>query len=158
MLEKIDDPDLTALYAYWAGKCGQRAMPCRDDIDLSEIPSLLRHVFIVEIHRPIRLRFRFRLVGSAICARWGQDLTDRWLDKLDCDGERNTILRQYAAVAETGEPRFDIEEFVSEHGRYLHYRRLLLPLSDDGGMPNMLFGGQKSIGIDGYQVSVPNCM
>jgi hypothetical protein len=69
MVKTVDDPDLTALHAYWTGKCGSRAMPRRVDIDPTEIPSLLPHIFIVEIHPP--LRFRFRLVGSAICERWG---------------------------------------------------------------------------------------
>ena len=153
MIETIGDPDLTALYVFWARKCAGRVMPRRGDIDPAEIPALLPLVFLVEIHRP--LRFRFRLVGSAICGRWGRDHTGTWLDELECDGEQTKILQEYAAVAETGTPRLDVEEFINEHGRYLHYRRLLLPLSEDGRTPDMLFGGQKAIGIDGYQVSLP---
>ena len=41
------------------------------------------------------------------------------------------------------------------YSRYLHYRRLLLPLSDTGEVPAMLFGVQKAIGIDGYLVGAP---
>jgi len=153
MIETIDDSDLAALYAYWAGKCGDRAMPRRFDIDPAEIRSLLPHIFIAEVHHP--LRFRFRLVGSSICERWGENYTGKWLDEMNLDGERTTVLDQFSSVARTGKPRLDVEEFVNEQRRYLHYRRLLLPLSEDGLTPNLLFGGQKTVGIDGYQVSVP---
>jgi hypothetical protein len=147
------DTDLLILHAYWTGKRGSRAMPRRADIDPSEIPSLLPHVFLADVRDP--LRFRFRLVGTAICARWGEDATWKFLDELDLDGEREKVLGQFAAAVRSHRPRFDVEEFVSERGRYLHYRRVLLPLSEDGENPNMLFGGQKAIGIDGYQVAIP---
>jgi hypothetical protein len=156
MIATMDDLDLAALHAYWRNKCGGRAMPRRIDINPSEIPSLLRHIFIMEIHRP--LRFRLRLVGTAVCERWGKDHTGKWLDELQFDGERATILEQYASAAQAGIPKFDISEFANEQGRYLHYRRLLLPLSEDGSTPNMLLGIQKAIGIEGYQVSVPKWM
>lgn len=76
MIDVIDDEDLAALHGYWVAKCCGRAMPRRSDIDPSDIPSLLPHVLIAEIHRP--LRFRLRLVGTAICRRWGEDPTGRW--------------------------------------------------------------------------------
>jgi hypothetical protein len=152
-IEAIDDTDLTALLAYWTGKCGSRTMPRRADIDPTEIPSLLPYLFIAEIHHP--LRFRFRLVGTAICQRWGENPTGKWLDELSFDGERQAVMEQYASVPQTSAPRFDVAEFVNERGRYLHYRRLLLPLSEDGRTANMLLGGQKAIGAEGYQVSVP---
>jgi hypothetical protein len=101
------------------------------------------------------LRFRFRLVGSSICQRWHEDFTGKYLDELAFDGELAAVTKQFASVARTGEPRADLEEFVNEHNRYLHYRRLLLPLSDGGTMPTMLFGIQKAIGIDGYLVAAP---
>jgi hypothetical protein len=155
-LATIGDPELAALHAYWTGKCGTRAMPRRADIDPTEIPLLLPHVFIAEIHQS--LRFRFRLVGTAICKRWKEDYTGKWLEELHLGGQRTTVLEQYASVARTGTPRFDIAEFVNEQGRYLHYRRLLLPLSEDGHTPNMLLGGQTAVGIDGYEVSAPRWM
>lgn len=159
MIESPEDPDLIALYAYWASKCAGRAMPRRADIDPCEIPALLPHVFIVEIHRSPRLRFRLRLVGSAICQRWGEALTGRWLDELDCDDERGAMLRQYTAIAHSGTPSIDVAEFNSDHGRYLHYWRLLLPLSDAGSdagdTPAMIFGAHKAIAVDGYRVAGP---
>jgi len=127
-------------------------MPRRADIHPKHIVSLLPEVFIADICQP--LRFRFRLVGSSICQRWHEDFTGKWLDELAFDGELGTVIEQFASVARTGAPRVDIEEFVNEDSRYLHYRRLLLPLSDDE-TPTMLFGIQKAIGMDGYLVAAP---
>ena len=152
-LQAIGDPDLNALYEYWASKCNNRAMPHRADINPSEIRSLLPDIFIVEVSYP--MRFRFRLVGSMICKRWHEDNTGKWLDELDYDGERATVIEQFSAVARTGVPRCDVAEFVGDNGRYLHYWRLLLPLSEDGVTPNMMLGMQNAIGIDGYKVRAP---
>ena len=151
-----EDPHLTALRAYWTGKCGIRPMPQRADINPREITSLLPHVMMLEIQEP--LRFCFRLVGTKICERWGENHTGKWLDELDFDGSRALVLAQYASVARTGVPQYAIDEFVNDEGRYLHYQRLLLPLSDDGLSPTMLLGMQKAIGIDGYHRSMPKWM
>jgi hypothetical protein len=131
-------------------------MPQRADINPRQISSLLPHLMILDIHEP--LRFRFRLVGTKICERWGENQTNKWLDELDFDGSREVLLAQYASVARTGVPQYGIDEFVNDAGRYLHYQRLLLPLSDDGHFPTMLLGMQKAIGLDGYQRSVPKWM
>ena len=155
-LKAVDDPDLRTLYAYWVRQRGSRLMPCRADLDPSDIVPVLPLVFIADISRP--LRFRFRLVGTVICSRWHEDLTGRWLDELKFDGEREAVLEQYASVARTGIPRIDKEEFVNEESRYLHYKRLLLPLSEDGKTPNMLIGIQKAIGVDGYLTAIPKRM
>jgi hypothetical protein len=152
----VDDPDLSALCMYWNRQRGGRPMPCRADIKPKEIISLLPQVFIADICQP--LRFRFRLVGSAICNRWHDDFTGKWLDELDFDGELETVLEQYASVARTGAPRVDEVEFVNDESRYLHYRRLLLPLSEEGQQPNMLIGIQKAIGTDGYRTALPKWM
>lgn len=77
------------------------------------------------------------------------------LDELDYDVGRETVLEQYASVARTGVPRCDVADFVGDKGLYLHNRRLLLPLSEDGVTPNMLLGIQKAIGIDGFKGATP---
>jgi hypothetical protein len=154
--EPINDPDLATLYSYWVRRCGSRTMPCRADINPRDIVPVIPLVFIADICQP--LRFRFRLVGTAICDRWHEDLTGRWLDELGFDGELEAVLEQYASVARTGTPRIDKEEFVNEDSRYLHYQRLLLPLSEEGQMPNMLIGIQKALGVDGYLTAIPKWM
>jgi hypothetical protein len=154
MIEHIDDivdPELRTLYAYWIAKRGYRRMPRRADIDPIDIPNLLPSVFLVDVGGP-PLRFRYRLIGTAICGRWGGDATGKYLDKVDVDGDLDTMLRQYTAVVETGTPRFDVAEFMTESGRYLHYRRLLLPLSEDDLTPNMLLGAQHGIDREGFQI------
>ena len=64
-IDTISDPDLAALRACWSGKCNDRAMPSRADINPNEIRLLLPDIFIMDIHRPQRFPLRFRLVGNA---------------------------------------------------------------------------------------------
>jgi len=140
VLEATGSNKLAGLYLYWRNKCGTRKMPSRSDIDPVEIPKYLSEVFIAEVYHP--LRFRFRLVGSRICDRWREDYTGKWLDELDLGVERAAALSQYAALAQSGEPRYDRVEFQSANNRDLRYWRLLLPLSADGQVPTMILGMQ----------------
>jgi hypothetical protein len=140
VFEATSSAKLAGLYSYWRSKCGNRKIPARSDIDPVEIPQYLPEVFIAEVHHP--LRFRFRLVGSRICDRWNENYTGKWLDELDLGAERTAALAQYEALAQSGEPRYDHVEFQSADGRYLRYWRLLLPLSADGHVPNMILGMQ----------------
>ncbi|MEO7383782.1 MAG: PAS domain-containing protein, partial [Novosphingobium sp.] len=39
--EKVEDPDLATLYAYWVRRCGSRSMPCRADINPKDIVSVI---------------------------------------------------------------------------------------------------------------------
>jgi hypothetical protein len=81
------DPTLGAAYSYWCAKRGARAMPRRRDIDPSEIsPRLLPFLQITELLDG-GSRIRYRLVGTAIVAAYGADLTGRHLDEV-VSGER----------------------------------------------------------------------
>lgn len=144
----IKDPDLCRLYAYWADKRGDRLFPARRDIDPSEIKSLLPYVMLVDVLRE-PLDFRIRLAGTEIVSRFGEELTGRLLAQIDLDGEAVSIFDCYASVVDSGEPRLDEEEFVRNDGRYMHYARLLLPLSNDQKGVDILLVGHKAIGPDG---------
>jgi hypothetical protein len=134
-------PQLRALLDYWLMKKGERRAPARADIEPSEIVQLLPYVGLVDVTRD-PLRFRFRLVGTAIAAGYGRDITGRFLDEVDLDGHEQDIVAEYAHVVETWEPACSRWEYVRRDGRYVAYERLALPLSRDGGTTvDMLFGG-----------------
>jgi hypothetical protein len=133
-------PQLRALLGYWLKKKGERRAPTRADIDPSEIVPLLPHVGLVDVVRD-PLRFRFRLVGTAIAAGYGRDITGSFLDEVDLDRHEQEIIAEYARVIETWEPACARWEYVRRDGRYVAYERMVLPLSSDGKTVDMLFGG-----------------
>jgi hypothetical protein len=74
--DEITHPTLVAIYRYWDNKRRGRAMPQRADIDPTEIVRLLPYIFMVDVERD-PLRFRYRLIGTAICEFLGRDFTGR---------------------------------------------------------------------------------
>jgi hypothetical protein len=119
---------LKKLHGYWLAKKQHRLAPARTDIDPAELRHMLPYLFMVDVeNRP--LRYRFRLVGTAIVSSFGLDITGRYLDEV---GFR---------VVATGEPSCHQVHFTRGNGRFLAYERLILPLSSDGRSVDMLLGG-----------------
>src|ERR1051325_9903462 len=77
--DAVSHRTLVALYRYWDGKRGARAMPARRDLDPSEIVRLLPHIYMVDVQSD-PLRFRYRLIGTAIVNLLGRDYTGRMVD------------------------------------------------------------------------------
>lgn len=150
--DRLRSRALREAFAYWRAKCGDRAMPSRDDLDPSEMLGWLSHTLLVDVvyenDRP--QDFRFRLVGTDVVERYGKEFTGRTLSALDLDGKSPEILDEYRRTVDRSRPQYFIDEFVQHSGRPMHYERLLMPLSDDGQNINMLFGVQKSLFDDGH--------
>ena len=70
---------LRTLRDYWLRARGKRAMPARRDIDPLDVPRLLPYLVLTEVHHA-PLRFRYRLIGTAVTELAGRDATGRWLD------------------------------------------------------------------------------
>ena len=64
------------------------------------MPRLLPHITIFEVVRDT-MRFRIRLVGTAIVEAMGIDTTGCWLDELD---NTEAIRRRAEAMTYTGTP------------------------------------------------------
>lgn len=87
--------------------------------------------------------FRYRLIGSEIVQRIGQDDTSETLDAIPDPTVRETVHSQYLAAIEKREPICHHNRFVYAEYKILDYLRLLLPLSPDAENINMLLGGMR---------------
>lgn len=76
------DPILTALFDHWNGRRCGRVMPDGRDIDPTEMPpALLPHVVLCDLIGAAE-RVRFRLIGTAIVERVGNDHTGLFIDEV----------------------------------------------------------------------------
>lgn len=135
---------LRPLYLYWAAARQDKLMPSRADIDPITIPrQLLPNITLMDvISSPIR--FRYRLMGTAVTEMLGFDWTGRYVDELPGAGE--IVHRQCADTVTLGKPAVHFSDSkkydpsLMQH-KSLRYERLLLPLSDGGQSIAMMLGG-----------------
>ena len=143
---EINHPTLVAIYRYWDGKRRGRAMPRRADIDPTEIVPLLPHVFMVDVECD-PLRFRYRLIGTAICEFLGRDFTGRTIDAANYSEAQAAELQKInRAVAESGRPVGCRGAIFYVPGReWMLTEAILLPLSKDGATVDIIVGAQIAI-------------
>ena len=97
-----------ALYRLWLNKRaavsaeGRGELPGRGAFDPLEMPELLPNLTLFDVER-VPLRFRIRLVGTAIVAAMGKDTTGFYLDQLD---RIEAVERRARELVETKRPYF----------------------------------------------------
>lgn len=136
----IAEPELKALYDYWDGRRGARRMPARADIDPLDIPHLLRHLVLLETDEVIE-NFRYRLYGTAVAEGFGEERTGKSFADLKHVDNIDEARAGYRSVHADGEPHYFPDRAVSSLQHFTSYSRLLLPLSNDGRLVNMILGG-----------------
>lgn len=126
----ITHPELDALRALWASKCGARAMPPRAALDMPGLARWRAHAATAEVEHGGG-GFRMGWVGEWLAehhgaaggALSGEDLSREIGAALSADLERASALKA---------PVFTLRAGTSAMGDDTQYSQLVLPLSDDG--------------------------
>ncbi|WP_374630444.1 PAS domain-containing protein [Ferrovibrio sp.] len=128
-----DEPLLMEAALYWSAKRGKRAMPRRSDISPVDMPrQLLPHLIVGELlHDPFQVRFR--LVGTEMVARYGRDYTGLTIDEFMTGDYAAYIKSLFLKTYETAAPVYSESQFKWNDGGTSRTRRLMLPLTLDGG-------------------------
>jgi hypothetical protein len=128
----------TELFRYWNTIRGKRELPRRDELEPSDIRTLLPNLFILERNRNAGISFR--LAGTHVCALFGQELRERqfgmlWLGSQAAKAQRITSLVMTHRVP----------VMLSAKGRTADQREvdvetLLLPLASSEGASDRVLG------------------
>jgi hypothetical protein len=139
-------PATWAFYSYWDGKRRrpdgtQRRMPSRSDLDPAEMVPWLPHLQLIDVFpamagRPRRLVYR--LVGETDVTFRGYNPTGRSVEEGFIGQSAAETLRNYELVVDQQVPVYDWAEYVSRSGYFRSQEGLLLPLSDDDLVVNMV--------------------
>ena len=125
-------PETITLFEYWRGKCRGRTMPCRADLDPTEIPPrLLPCISLIDVV-PDRRRYVYRLVGTADVQVRGFDPTGQAVAEAFLGPSAADALACYDKVVASRAPLLDTEPYTATNGRYATEETIFLPLSDDG--------------------------
>jgi hypothetical protein len=133
-------PNLLRLLAYWRSKLMGRQMPSRADIDPLEMKEWLGNLVLVEFFGEVS-RYRVRVDGTNVAEIGGLGRTGKGAESLTSEAERELLFQQYAAVLDNRIPAYYETEFTNSEGRFLRESKLLLPLSADGRVVNMILAG-----------------
>jgi hypothetical protein len=137
----LSDARLAQLFHYWCMKRNGRAMPARADIDPTELsPAILPHLALTEVVRAHgRLRFRFRLSGTAINEGAGIELTGHFVDEVNANPNYAAYIESlYRKTLLARRPVFSSSAYVAARGRSRRAtKRLMCPLAADGEQVDM---------------------
>ena len=124
---------------YWDSKRAGRRMPARRDIEPTEILDLLPYVVLIDVERE-PLDFRYRLVGTAVAARFGHDRTGERFSALLPPAEGGEVWKTAVRILEEKRPIVSHIPYVGFHRWVQNYRDISMPLSENNEVVNMIFG------------------
>ena len=129
---------VAAGYAYWRSKVRDGNLPARSEIKPSEIPRILPHTVLMDVHRTPELDFGYRLIGTRVVEHLHSDYTGLRMSDIDHQRAPSTIWNNCRTVAETGAPLFPHTPYVGPHDAFRRAEDLILPLAADGSTVDML--------------------
>jgi hypothetical protein len=133
-------PRLKALYDYWDGLRGGRAMPARADIDPTRIPELLPHIIMYDVAPDEG--YRVRLMGEEIVRFVGGNRTGGTVGAIMPARSAEMMLNILDAVRAERTPKFRIGKahWLADKD-YRDFEACFLPLSADGEAVNIVLSG-----------------
>ncbi len=144
---EVCDPRITALWHYWEGLRGRRAMPSRADLDPADVRRLLPNLFLVDVGATAE-DLRWRLMGTEVVRLFGRELTGQAVGAGMGPTAGRLMRARFAFVARTARPAHATGTMQAERNAHAPFERLLLPLSADGVRVDMLVGALVGVGFD----------
>jgi hypothetical protein len=139
-LERISHPLIRQFADYWQRKRGGRRAPARCDIDPTELGSFLPHLFMLDVIRP-DMRFRVRLVGTDMERDSNMyNTTGRFADEVVPPHVYPELRDEIEDVARHFVLRYKVSDMAWQGRPYARYHRLMMPLSNDQQVVNMVLG------------------
>jgi len=139
---RIRNPRLTQLLMDWNRWRGRRLMPARRDFLPEDLGYILGHIILHEVAEREPLRFRYRLIGSAITARRGHDMTGRYLDEHP-DAEVRAVVSGFnERVVRERRPVLWQFDDRKPHYAMRHCEVLSLPLAANGTDVDIILAAQ----------------
>lgn len=136
-------PLLLAGFDYWNACRGDRAMPSRADIDPAAIKPLLPNLILMDVLRDAKpgwpLDFRYRLLGTFADQHMKARYTGICMSALEHQQPGSRIWHSLETVTTRQVPRINRVPYIGPHKDFLSVVDIVMPLSADGSMVDMLF-------------------
>ena len=132
-------PRFQRLDRYLRDKAPNGGLAGRKDIDPIELKGLLPYVNLFDVMREReRLRFRFRLVGTAQADALGADFTGRFVDEVFDQRAAKPVQKAMLSVVKTRKPHHAEVNVPLPDRAHIRFERTIFPLASDGWNVDML--------------------
>ena len=141
--KRYHNSDIDDVYTFWQSKIGATGIPARADIDPVHLRAWIPSVLLAQALFDDTGRahdFFFRVAGAFVGERYGHDLTRRHLSDVSLDHQNANVLANFQAPIESRRPVYSINRFYDDTGVLRSFETLLLPLTSDGRVCDMVLG------------------
>jgi len=138
LYKRSPDPRIESVARYIEELSPGAALPLRRAFRPGRLRQVLGHIFLIEV-LPSRGDYRFRLAGPQLGALYGMDLTQCRLSGLANPQLREALRQDYDEVVQSRSYRYLRGGYVWAD-REIRAERLLLPMSNDEGTVDTIFG------------------
>lgn len=133
-----NDAKLSKALTYWHSKRGPRSMPQKADIIPGELKAILPNILLADALEA-GTRFRCRLVGTGIVNAYGANMTGKFIGEVLPNVDDDFALDLYRMTYRQRLPVFSRGTYIAAgNSSSLTVNRLLLPLSDDDKLANVI--------------------
>jgi len=123
------------LLSYWNRLRGTGQLPVWQGFDSEELTAMAETLAFQDvIGSDGDARFLIRFHGRRISEAFGAPGHGKFLDEALPPRYRDAALSTYRQVLATGLPVYTVADMRDRDGRIVHYERLLLPFSQNGGV------------------------
>ncbi len=135
-LSRTMPPRLARVHRFWQGMIrAENTMPFSDDVNLAPLRTLAANLMLIDVFPP--QRFRFNRLGAKIVARFGADVTGRFVDELELRAPFNYFIAQASTTVEAGAPTLYSSSSARQKTRG-GYCRIMLPAWGNGKIDLLL--------------------
>lgn len=132
-----------AIFDYWSSRRSGKAAPMRGEIDPTDIPKLLRHIYMWQLGSD-GMTLTGRLFGTAYTDFAGADFRGRTFEQ--AHQQSNPLLFDrlragHLRCLRDCDPYVVVRTNHAFNRRYRAYEGMILPVADETGRPYILLGG-----------------
>lgn len=136
---KIVSGAVRRVLEYWRDLAKTGTLPSRRDIDPTVLGAVLPHVLLGE-WSDCGTDFRYRVCGGSIDLIHGMACTGKSIAQIWPGPSGALVLSEYRTAQAAGGPYLHQVRKTSATNSDVSFERILMPVSNDNGRPDMLFG------------------
>jgi hypothetical protein len=135
-------PKIARLIAYWQSLApAPGLLPGRRHFDPVAVPELLPHVWLIDVEPGPPLRFRYRLIGTALIEAGAPMRKGDYFDEVRNQPARDEVTDMLEAVVRERQPNWRRGAPKVAHAKHVsQLERIVLPLASDGQTVDILLG------------------